>query len=325
MGVCEMTRCHLGALAITLSLSACAASPPLAEVGLVAQAFDDLNSASAPLLDDLAVAERIQGRAAAERRAQQRSGEVASDTTPTPAGATARCPDVSRAAAGTAHVQNGFCAEDSYYYSELSDPPGTAMFRRSLAAVGDYTRVLLILAEGRNIAAAQAQLQSLAANVGGALELAGASGLGPAAGALASALQPLLSLAAKHSNAEELRRNVKEVSPQVVAVIGQLRATAPELFTTLTEQSLARFRRDGLVNAEIARLEAARIEIYRAAVSNYVVLLDQYQALLSSLVAAYDVEGKPLTLAGLAERSAQLSAQADAWRRTFSALRLGLN
>lgn len=322
MGVCEMTRCHLGALAIIVSLSACATSPPVAEVGLVAKAFDDLNSASAPLLDDLAMAERIQGRAAAERRAQQRS---AADAPPPVAIASARCPDVSRAAAGAAHVQNGFCAEDSYYYSELSDPPGTAMFRRSLAAVGDYTRVLLILAEDRNLAAAQAQLQSLAANVGGVLELAGASGLGPAAGALASALQPVLSLAAKHGNAEELRRNVKEVSPQVVAVIGQLRATAPELFTTLTEQSLARFRRDGLVNAEIAQLEAGRIETYRVAVSNYVVLLDQYQALLSSLVAAYDVEGKALTLAGLAERSAQLSAQADAWRRTFSALRLGLN
>jgi hypothetical protein len=232
---------------------------------------------------------------------------------------------VTRAAAGDVHVQSGFCADDSYYYSELSDPPGTAAFRRSLAAVGDYTHVLLILAEGRNLEAAQAQLQSLAVNVGGALELAGGTGLGPAAAALSSALQPVLDLAAKHGNAKELRRNVQQVSPQVVAVIEQLRATAPELFTTLTEQSLARFRRDGLANAEIARLESRRIETYRVAVSNYVVLLDQYQALLTSLVQAYDVEGRPVTLAGLGERSAELSAQADAWRRTFSALRLGLN
>jgi hypothetical protein len=184
--------------------------------------------------------------------------------------------------------------------------------------------VLLILAEGRNLEAAQAQLQSLAANVGGALELAGATGLGPSAAALAGALKPVLDVAARHSNAGELRRNVKEVSPQVLALIEQLRATAPELFTTLTEQSLARFRRDGLLNAQIAELESRRIETYRVAVSNYVVLLDQYQSLLSGLVQAYGVEGKSVTLAGLAERSAQLSAQADAWRRTFSALRLGL-
>ena len=316
-----MTRCRLAILALSLAVSACAASPPVAEVRLVAKAFDDLNSASAPLLDDLAVAERIQGRNAAERRAQQHAG----DATPTAPGTSTRCPEVTRAAAGATHVQSGFCAEDSYYYSELSDPPGTAAFRRSLAAIGDYTHVLLILAEGRNLEVAQAQLQSLAANVGGALELAGATGLGPAAGALASALQPVLDLAAKHGNAEELARNVKEVAPQVVAVIEQLRATAPELFTTLTEQSLARFRRDGLVNAEIAQLESRRIETYRVAVSNYVVLLDQYQSLLAGLVQAYDLEGKSITLAGLAERSAQLSAQADAWRRTFSALRLGLN
>jgi hypothetical protein len=315
-----MTRCRLAIVAISLAMTACAAAPPVAEVRLVAQAFDDLNSASAPLLDDLAVAERIQGRTAAERRAQQRGADAA----PAAAGANTRCPDVTRAAAGAAHVQSGFCAEDSYYYSELADPPGTAAFRRSLAAVGDYTHVLLILAEGRNLEVAQAQLQSLAANVGGALELAGATGLGPSAAALAGALKPVLDLAARHSNADELRRNVKEVSPHVVALIEQLRATAPELFTTLTEQSLARFRRDGLVNAEIAELESRRIEAYRVAVSNYVVLLDQYQSLLSGLVRAYDVEGKSVTLAGLAERSAQLSAQADAWRRTFSALRLGL-
>ena len=68
--------------------------------------------------------------------------------------------------------------------------------------------------------------------------------------------------------------------------------------------------------------EAARIEkAYRVAVSNYVVLLDQYGSLLSELVRIYDQSGGALTLASLARRSAQLSAQADAWRRSLAALR----
>jgi len=220
-------------------------------------------------------------------------------------------------------VQNGFCIGDSYYYSELADPPATATFRRSLAAIDSYTQVLLILAEGRNIEIAQAEVQSLAANVGSVLDLAGGSGVGTALTGLSSALQPLLGFAAQHENAKELARNVKTVSPQAIALIAELRNAAPALFRTLTERSLARMNTQGLTSADIAKVEAARIEAYRAAVSNYVVLLDEYQRLLTHLVDSYDSKGS-ITLSGLTQRSAELSAQADAWRRTYSALRMGL-
>jgi hypothetical protein len=70
-------------------------------------------------------------------------------------------------------------------------------------------------------------------------------------------------------------------------------------------------------------VEARRIDAYRTAVSNYIVLLDQYEQLLGQLVQAYDTQGKTVTLQGLVEKSAQLGAQADAWRRTYSSLRMG--
>ena len=181
--------------------------------------------------------------------------------------------------------------------------------------------MLLILAEGRNIEAAQAEVQSIAANVGGVLDLA-SGGVGTALTGLSSALQPLLGLAAQQSNAKELARNVKQVSPQTIALIAELRKAAPELFKTLTERSIARMNTQGLTNAEVAKAEAARIDAYRAAVSNYVVLLDEYQRLLTQLVENYDSEGT-ITLSSLARRSAELSAQADLWRRTYSALRMG--
>jgi hypothetical protein len=60
------------------------------------------------------------------------------------------------------------------------------------------------------------------------------------------------------------------------------------------------------------------------AVSNYVVLLEQYGRLLDALVAVYD-QPHPTTLASLAQRSALLSAQAEAWRRSLAALRSGLS
>jgi hypothetical protein len=72
-------------------------------------------------------------------------------------------------------------------------------------------------------------------------------------------------------------------------------------------------------------VESLRIEAYRVAISNYVVLLDRYRELLKDLVAAYDSPRNPVTLARIAERSAQLSTQADAWRRSLASLRTGLN
>jgi hypothetical protein len=244
-----MIRPHCLPLVMAALLSACASSPPVAEVRLVARTFDDLNAASAPLLDDLALAERAQGQANAETRAKKRSGATAG----APAAGTDGdpCPQVTEATgAGGASIQKGFCLEDSYYYSELTDPPATAVFRRGLAAIGSYTEVLLILAEGRNIPAATAQLQGLAGDVGSTLELAGAGGVGASLNALSAALQPVLTLAAGRANAKELARNVKSVSPQALAVVDQLRKSAPELFNTLTEQSVRGF---GLASEEAAR------------------------------------------------------------------------
>lgn len=221
-------------------------------------------------------------------------------------------------------VQNGLCIEDSYYYSELSDPPGTRAFRQALAAVGDYTQLLLVLAEGRNIEEAKGHLQALAGNAGISLEAAGTGGAGMALGAALKALDPLINLAAKDANAEELRRVAREESPKVKAVIGELRSAARELFNTVTEAPLARFNTEGLSNPEVAKAEVLRIEGYRAMISGYVVLLDRYSLLLGDLVMVYDQPRRAATLASLAERSAQLSAQADAWRRALALLRTGI-
>lgn len=313
---------------VTVLLAGCASQPPVAEVRMVAKAFDNLNAASQPLLDDLALAERAQGRSAAEARARQRAGDKPAASGPaTLEHLLRRCPDILMMGGEGAlpGVQNGFCIEDSYYYSELADPPGTRAFRQALAAVGNYTQLLIVLAEGRNIDEAKGHLQALAGNAGVALEASGAGGAaGMALGAALIALDPLVSLAAKDANAEELQRVVRQESPKVRALIKELRSAARELFRTVTEIPLARFNTTGLQNQALAKTEVQRIESYRAGISGYVVLLDQYASLLGDLVMAYDKPRGTATLASLAERSAQLSAQADAWRRALASLRTGL-
>ena len=306
-----------------LLLAACATPAPVGEVRLVAKAFDNLNTASQPLLDELAIAERNQGRSAALARAEARTNTPPASS---PLPGSERCPNV-LVLGGKMNdipdVQNGFCPEDSYYYSELADPPGTRAFRQALAAVGDYTQLLVILAEGRNLDEAKGQLLTLTGNLGLALSAAGVAGAGPALNALLQAFNPVLDLAAQGSNAKELKRLVVQESPKVEKLLSALRTQAGEFFITLTEAPMARFNL-ALDKPDVEAAEAARIEAYRIAVSNYVVLLDQYGSLLGDLAKVYDQPEGAITLASLAERSAQLSAQADAWRRSLASLRAGL-
>jgi hypothetical protein len=328
-----LNKCVILALAAMVLLLGCASKPPVAEVRMVAKAFNDLSAASQPLLDDMALAEREQGKTAAEARAEERSQEdtAAPATTASNASAVAalaeRCPEILLVGGGKEgfpKIQRGFCLEYSHYYSELADPPATGAFRRALAAVGNYTDLLVILAEGRNIDEARGQLGTLAGNLAAAVEAAGVSGAGLAVQGALQALDPLIRLAAQQANAAELERVVREEEPKVEKLILALRAFAGDLFRSLTGVSFERFDTAGLDNREIAEVEAKRIEGYRVAVSNYVVLLDRYRMLLADVVATYDKPRNPVTLANLADRSAQLSAQADLWRRTLASLRAGL-
>lgn len=301
-----------------LMLAACVTSPPVAEVRLVSKAFDNLNAASQPLLDDLAVAERRQGRAVAEQQAKERTDAPGANGGP--------CAHVLAMGGddGRPLVLSGFCPEDSSYYVDLTDPPATRTFRRALAAVGDYTQLLLILAEGRNVDEAKGQLQTLSGNLGLALGAAGLPQAAPALKGLLQAFDPVLGQAARAGNAQELRRLVLQESSKVDRLVVALRTASPELFNTLAEAPLANFNLAPKAKPEVAAAEAKRIDAIRVSVSGYVVLLEQYRALLDALVKAYDKPASATGLAGLAQQSAQLSAQADAWRRSLALLRAGI-
>lgn len=305
-------------ISLVLVLAGCATTPPAAEVRLVSKAFDNLNAASQPLLDDLAVAERRQGRVAAEQQARERaetSGELKGP-----------CAHVLAMGGddGRPLVLSGFCPDDSSYYVDLTDPPATRAFRRALAAVGDYTQLLLVLAEGRNVDEAKGQLQTLSGNLGLALGAAGLPQAGPVLKGLLQAFDPVLGQAAQVSNARELERLVLQESPKVDQLVVALRNAAPELFNTLAEAPLASFNLAPKTKPEVAAQAAKQVEAVRVSVSGYVVLLDQYRELLGALVKAYGKPPSAMGLAGLAQRSAQLSAQAEAWRRSLALLRAGV-
>jgi hypothetical protein len=356
-------------LVVMVLATACAHQAPVAQVQLLSRAFTNVQTASQPLFDDLAAAERRQGQEVAVSRAHpQVEAPAAGDSERTVKGPAApsallvrssgiagkqaeavppastegnqtaleyrKCkedsprwqaagPDPSPVGLG---FIRGFCLEDAPYFSDLGDPPATRAFRTGVIVLGQYSEVLLVLAEGRNIEDAKVQIQSLGTTLAAGLALV--PGAQVAAGVVVpvlTALEPVIEAAAQASNHQELRRIVIEAAPHFSRLVFALQIASREMFTTLTESSMAQATPSNLRgNQLLAETLVAQINGYRKVVSDFVVLLNELDEAHNSLVEALiQAKGQPPTLAGLADRAQRLSGQADALRQAYVILRRG--
>ena len=295
---------------VTLLVCTGCSVAPIEETRSFAKGFAAVDGASQPLLDDLALAERRQGRENAEKKAKSDAGV---------------CGGIrwARVDATSGYIE-GFCVEDAPYFSELGDPPATQAFRHGVRLIGDYSEVLLVLAEGRNLDEASAQVQALGQNIAALISVA--SGPGAAAGltSVLGALDPIIRDAAQRRNLEEMKRLVLSGAPLLKKLIESLRAAAPEVFNTLIFQSVKGVTSpEALDNKTVAKGHLDRIAAYRTAVSNYVMLLKELELSFDQLVMAFQLPRNAVSLATIAERSGRLSANAEAWRKVYSTLRAG--
>lgn len=295
---------------LVVTLCAGCSVAPVEETRSFSKAFAAVDGASQPLLDDLASAERRQGRENAEKKAKSDAGV---------------CGGIKWAKVdATSGFIEGFCVEDAPYFSELGDPPATQAFRHGVRLIGDYSEVLLFLAEGRNLDETSAQVQALGQNIAALASVA--SGPGAAAGltAVLGALDPIIRDAAQRRNIDEMKRLVLSGAPLLKKLIESLRAAAPEVFNTLIFQSVKGVTSpEALDNKTVAKGYLDRIAAYRIAVSNYVMLLKELEVSFDQLVAAFQQPRSAVSLATIAERSGRLSANAEAWRKVYSTLRAG--
>ena len=287
----------------------CATVAPLEEVRLFHRALNAVDGASQSLLDDLAVAERRQGQDNAVTKAKKDRYE-------------GDCKGILWAEPG---FIEGFCSKDAPYFAELGDPPSTHAFRQSIRLMGEYAEVLLTLAEGHNLDETSAQVHTLGD------KLAGLSNLTPVPGPVGAvltvtlgALDPILKDAAQAENVEELQHLVLSGAAHVKKLIKALRQAAPELFNTIVYQSVKEVTSPQALSTEsVAEMHLGRIAVYRTAVSNYMGLLEELEQACDQLVTAFQRPRSAVSLASIAEQSAQLTAHAEAWRRVYSTLRTG--
>jgi hypothetical protein len=314
-------------LTCTVFIGACAAPAPVEDVQLFNRAFVNVEAASQPLFDDLAVAERRLGRENAMTRAREKPPGSAGAAPPGAPGA-ALCKEGMPGwrgdpAPGGLGFITGFCIEDAAYFSPLGDPPATRAFRSGVNVLGRYSELLLILAEGRNIDAAKAQIQEIGANVSAGLALVPGVQIGvPALLPALKLFDPLIEEAARANNFEELRRVVTQGAPHFSKLTVDLQAATPRIFDVLAGHSMQQVTPTALKNRPVAEALIANIEGYRRILSDYVLLLQELDLAHRELVLALQ-RGRPATLAGLAERSERLTRTAEAMRQGFVVLRRG--
>ncbi len=294
-------------LLLTLICTGCATVAPIDEARLFSRAFNSVDGASQPLLDDLSLAERRQGQDNAIFKAKRDKY-------------TGACKGIRWALPG---FIEGYCLDDAPYFAAIGDPPATKAFRQGIRLIGEYAEVLLTLAEGRNLDETSAQVQILGDNVTALVNLIpAAGGTGFAISAALSALQPVIKDAAQAKNTKEMKRLVLDGASHVTQLIQSLRRAAPESFNTLTYQSIKKVTsQEAADNEGVAKQYLDRIEAYRIAVSNYVVLLDDLEQAFEQLVVAFQTRRNAVSLAryGLPEEGENMSLTNEARSRITAA------
>lgn len=303
-----------------LILAGCARAP-VAEIGQFSNAVATVDAASQPLLDDLAAAERAQGRQIAVRRAQGTSSRGPAECLP---------PKIAWQAApnGSGFIR-GLCLADAGFFSDLGDPPATATLRRSLAVIVGYARLLDGLANGSSAAQTSGQLAALAQIVAEGLGGGTGPGGGPGGGAGSlllgplSALKPILAQALAANDQAQALRLIKSGAPAVTSLIAAERDAIPAMFNTLVEANAAALGhldpKDPAVASSLQQIEA-----YRKLLADYAVLLERLGQAWAATVAAADHPAGPASLTAVLARSAELTSLADNLRRALAATHQGL-
>jgi hypothetical protein len=275
-------------------LTACATALPVQEVRQVSAAYNAAAGAAAPLLDELAIA---------ERRAELRAP-----------------PDEARAfSAGELTVFFNFDPRAAASLASIGDPARTAAQRRGLKVVGAYIDILESLAEGRNIEETKARIQTLASNVA-ALAAVATGGTAVVVAPFISALGPILDAAGKAANAEELRRLALEGAQPVDDLIGRLIASTKDIYTVLIDEPRRAATITFSQNKPAQYGELLKIKAVQVGLANYVVLLEQLRLTFAALVNVVRTPSA-ITLSSLTASTNEVLLQAESARRAYAILR----
>jgi hypothetical protein len=270
---------------LILGMVSCGPSIPRDQVQRTNAAYEAVAARSEPVLAELSIAERRTFVRILANGGAPRDGDIVIPIT--------------------------FDPKSAASFSTIDDPQLTASLRRALCIVGDYFKLLAVLAEGRNIDEAKAQMNTLAGSVRDIITVA-TGGAGLPIVDIASKLSPLVDEWAKARNADELRRLVLKGEPIVRSLIDRLQNASTTMYEILIREPM-RASRTTLADNEVAR-HTVYVQMLGSLTSlaDYVILLDKLRETLSVLAAAERSPNSSLALSSLSASLDSVLIQARA-------------
>jgi hypothetical protein len=188
-------------------------------------------------------------------------------------------------------------------------PPAAAAWDLGLESVIRFNQTLAYLAEGRNLADAQAQMQGLLTDAGA---LSGIAGLGnPVPATFATAIAKLVTTVfaplVEAGNQKQLTALVLAARPEIQALLARLREETPRQYAAILDAIEDKRADTGLQPADIAEINALH-----AAFADYVLLLEASSSGIDALAeaAANPKRTSPLEQAAATARDARRHGEA---------------
>jgi hypothetical protein len=225
-----------------------------------------------------------------------------------------------------ANVSVTFNPNDASYYVDSVDPPGTGAFRRSLVTVKTYNDLLYGLASGQTAEALTAQLGELQVNVGKAItEIGGTAGaagqaavVNAALSSAFSALQPIIQRGLAYRSRAAMRVYLLESYEPIRNILLEIRLGTQDIFPLLADPVL---KRSFVTGSPLTAEEAAKIDIYRKLLADWVILIDGTITALDQVHVAMSASRTVAsTIAGLNTISLDLAATAEESRKHLAEL-----
>jgi hypothetical protein len=293
--VCHEPIVLVCAIAVSLLAGGCT-SAPTAELKVFREGVVAANTAATPILDELAVSERKVKQAIIARQ-------------PGPA---------------------RFVWQDSAYFSDIGDPPGTALFRRGHEILDRFSDILYGVASGANVKGDVDDIGRLVAESGGFVSelsafvpvLTGADTLAKGAFEIA---RPALSYVATELAHREARRVIEAaVQAEVVKKLTTALIQATPFMFNVMIRDAERATQDIDASDDVIRNAKAaytgKAAKLRIVLSNYVVLLQRVNGTWDEAANAA-VTGKTVSVTELSDRVADLRAAVVATRRAYADMR----
>ena len=226
-----------------------------------------------------------------------------------------------------------FNPANARYYVEAVDPPLSAAYRRTLAAVTEYNDALYGLASGEEAAALAAKITRLSAiGAGAAADLATLGAVGPpssGAAAVATAmsintilkgLEPLTAELIAFEYRRQFRRKLSEAAPTIRKALEKARLSATTAFEGLRLAIVSRADDDPNRVPPGALTEAETQQVRRdfELLATWVVLLESASAAFEVAVAAVEEDGGAGTFDGVLLASETLSEALNSARRKLA-------